>query len=245
MIFELLSFGLIAGFMSGFFGIGGGTILVPILVLAGFIMKEAVAISIMQMLFSSIYGSFLNVKKAKNVLKDGLIIGLGGFVGGLQSGFIIKNVTNEFLQYVFIAVLIFSIIKIFYSPAKRASHETKEQHKIVLFILGFFIGAIAMSIGIGGSIILTPILVGFLRYDLKIATSLGLFFVIFSSIAGFISQSLQGLMLYHEGTIIGIASLIGVYFGIKAKHIVKSTSYKKYILLLSISVLMIMIYKTV
>jgi uncharacterized membrane protein YfcA len=245
LILELLSFGLIAGFMSGFFGIGGGTILVPILVLAGLAMKEAVAISIMQMVFSSIYGSFLNVKKAKDVLKDGLIIGFGGFVGGLQSGFIVKNVSNEFLQYVFIAVLIFSIIKIFYSPAERINEDTTTKSKVTLFVIGFFIGAIAMSIGIGGSIILAPILVGFLKYDLKIATGLGLFFVIFSSIAGFISQSLQGLMLYQEGLTIGIASLIGVYFGIKVKNMVHSTSYKKYVLLLSICVLIIMIYKTI
>jgi uncharacterized protein len=245
LIYELLAFGLISGFMSGFFGIGGGTILVPILVLAGFAMKEAVAISIMQMVFSSIYGSFLNVKKAKDVLKDGLIIGFGGFVGGLQSGFIVKNVSNEFLQYVFIAVLIFSIIKIFYSPAERIDEDTTTKSKIILFVIGFFIGAIAMSIGIGGSIILAPILVGFLKYDLKIATGLGLFFVIFSSIAGFISQSLQGLMLYQEGLTIGIASLIGVYFGIKVKNMVHSTSYKKYVLLLSICVLIIMLYKTI
>jgi uncharacterized protein len=199
----------------------------------------------MQMVFSSIYGSFLNVKKAKDVLKDGLIIGLGGFVGGLQSGFIVKNVSNEFLQYVFIAVLIFSIIKIFYSPAERINEDTTTKSKVTLFVIGFFIGAIAMSIGIGGSIILAPILVGFLKYDLKIATGLGLFFVIFSSIAGFISQSLQGLMLYQEGLTIGIASLVGVYFGIKVKNMVHSTSYKKYVLLLSIGVLIIMLYKTI
>ena len=59
MELELLAFGLITGFTSGFFfGIGGGSILIPMLLVAGFAMKEAVAISIMQMVFSSIYGSF-------------------------------------------------------------------------------------------------------------------------------------------------------------------------------------------
>ena len=102
-----------------------------------------------------------------------------------------------------------------------------------------------MSIGVGGSILLTPILVGFMKYDLKSATALGLFFVIFSSIAGFTSISLHGNMLYTEGAIVGIASLIGVYFGIKAKHIVKSTSYKQYILILNIIILIAMLYKTI
>lgn len=243
MPFELALFGVLTGFISGFFGVGGGMILVPMLLIAGFVMKEAVAISIMQMVFSSIYGSFLNAKKAKDVLKDGIIIGIGGFVGGLQSGYIVTNVSNEFLEYLFIAILIFSIIRIFFSPAQQTC-ERKTHNKLTLFIIGFFIGIIAMSIGVGGSILLTPILVGFLKYDLKAATALGLFFVIFSSIAGFTSISLHGQMLFTEGAIVGIASLIGVYFGIKVKHIVHSTSYKKYILILNIIILATMLYKT-
>jgi uncharacterized membrane protein YfcA len=102
-----------------------------------------------------------------------------------------------------------------------------------------------MSIGVGGSILLTPILVGFLKYDLKAATALGLFFVIFSSISGLISTSYHGQMLFTEGAIVGIGSLIGVYFGIKVKDMVKATSYKNYVLLLNVIVLTIMLYKTI
>lgn len=242
-MFELAAFGIITGFLSGFFGIGGGMILVPMLLLAGFIMKQAVAISIMQMVFSSIFGSFLNSKKAAHVLKDGLIIGVGGFVGGLQSGYIVSNVSNETLQYIFIGILFYSIIKIFISPAEHDC-EPKVQNKLTLFIIGFFIGIIAMSIGVGGSILLTPILVGFMKYDIKSATALGLFFVVFSSIAGFTSLSLNGHMLYIEGATVGIASLIGVYFGIKVKNNIHSNSYKKYILILNSIILITMIYKT-
>lgn len=244
-MYELLAFGAMTGFISGFFGVGGGMVLVPMLLFAGFIMKEAVAISIMQMVFSSIYGSFLNSKKAKNVLKDGLIIGIGGFFGGLQSGFIITNFSNETLQYVFIAILLYSIISIFKSPAEINEEEKKSSNKFFLFIIGALIGAIAMSIGVGGSILLTPLLVRFLNYDLKKATSLGLFFVIFSSVAGFTSLTVNNQMLFQEGATVGMASLIGVYFGIKLKNSIKSTSYKKYILLLYIVIFISMVYKTI
>jgi uncharacterized membrane protein YfcA len=242
-MYDLAVFGIITGFISGFFGVGGGMILVPMLLLSGFIMKEAVAISIMQMVFSSIYGSFLNSKKAKNVIKDGVVIGIGGFVGGLQSGYIVTNVSNETLQYMFILILFYSIIKIFITPAEHDCDQ-KSKNKFTLFIIGFFTGIIAMSIGVGGSVILTPILIGFLKYDLKAATALGLFFVIFSSIAGFTSLSLSGHMLYTEGAIVGLASLIGVYFGIILKNKVHSNSYKKYILILNTLILLTMIYKT-
>ena len=244
MSLELALFGIITGFSSGFFGIGGGTILVPMLLATGFVMKEAVAISIMQMVFSSIYGSFLNAKRAKEVIRDGLILGIGGSIGGLLSGYFVPNVSNEFLQYLFIAILVFTIIRIFYSPAIQ-TENVQIRNTYILILIGAVIGVLAMSIGVGGSILLTPILVGYLKYDLKAATALGLFFVIFSSIAGFISTSYQGQMLFVEGATVGIGSLIGVYFGIKVKDMVKATSYKNYILLLNVVVLAIMLYKTI
>ena len=52
-------------------------------------------------------------------------------------------------------------------------------------------------------------------------------------------------MLFTEGVTVGVGSLIGVYFGIKVKDMVKSTSYKNYVLLLNILVLIIMLYKTI
>ncbi|RXK14110.1 hypothetical protein CP965_01290 [Halarcobacter mediterraneus] len=240
---ELSIFGIITGFVSGFFGVGGGMILVPMLIASGFIMKEAIAISIMQMVFSSIYGSFLNSKKAKSVFKDGIVIGLGGFVGGLQNSFIHSLVSDLFLQYLFILIIIFSIVKIFFSPSEP-TEEIKQHSKLRLFTVGFFIGIIAMSIGVGGAVMLIPILVGFMKYPLKVATSLSLFFVIFSSVAGFTSLAISEQMLYKEGLVVGLASLIGVFFGIKMKNSIKATSYKKYILILNFIILTTMLYKT-
>ena len=60
MLVELIGVGIFIGVMSGFFGIGGGMILVPILVALGFGIKDAIGISIIQMVFISIFGSYLN-----------------------------------------------------------------------------------------------------------------------------------------------------------------------------------------
>ena len=225
----LIFFGIITGFVSGFFGLGGGLILVPLLLLSGYEMKSAVAISIMQMVFSSIYGSFLNYKTNKNILKDGITLGLGGFCGGLLSGIIVPNVDGHYLKYLFLCIVVLSIVKVYLTSAVQEK-EVKRYNIMSLVIIGFVIGVIAMSIGVGGTVMLTPILVGYMFYNLKDATSLGLFFVIFSSIAGFISLSLSGHMLYSEGTIVGISALVGVFIGIKMKNIIQLKSYKNLIL---------------
>ena len=228
---ELLLFGLITGLVAGFFGVGGGMVLVPMLLHIDFTMKQAVSIAIMQMVFSSSFGSFLNSKTNKEILKDGIFLGVGGFIGGLLSGVIVPNTTNENLQYVFLGVVIFAIYRIGITPA--TSNKMSTQHSFIkLLIIGFIIGSIAMSIGVGGSVMLIPILAGYLHYDLKYASSLGLFFVLFSSSAGVISLSLSDNMLFYEGIIVGLASLLGVYIGIYLKNKAKLTTYKKYLLIL-------------
>ncbi|MEA1915388.1 MAG: sulfite exporter TauE/SafE family protein [Campylobacterota bacterium] len=241
MILDLSIFGVVTGFVSGFFGVGGGMILVPMLLVYGFDMKQAVSISIMQMVFSSIYGSFLNAKKYTGLLKDGSIIGIGGFIGGFQSSLVHSLVSNQVLEYLFVFIVVFAIYKIATSSAH--GHEvTKKHNKIALFFIGLVIGLVAMSIGVGGSVMLTPILVAYLHYNLKTASSLGLFFVIFSSVAGFSSQALAGEMLYNEGLIVGLSSLVGVYLGIKVKHIINIKSYKVFILTLYVIILFSMLY---
>lgn len=239
---ELGIFGVITGFVSGFFGVGGGMILIPMLLLAQYEMKQAVSISIMQMVFSSIFGSFLNSKKNKEILKDGLFLGLGGFTGGIFSGLIVSSVSGLFLQYLFLLIVILAIIRVTITPASHDKEQLLSSPR-KLITIGFFIGMIAMSIGVGGSVMLTPILAGYLHYNLKHASSLGLFFVMFSSVAGFISLSLTGQMLFYEGAIVGLASLVGVYMGIYVKNKINLTSYKNLILILYGVILVSIVYK--
>lgn len=243
MIFELIIFGALTGFISGFFGVGGGMVLVPLLLYTSFNMKQAVAISIMQMVFSSIFGSFLNLRNNLLKMKDGLVIGIGGFLGGLQSSFILKIFSNQTLQYLFSLVVIFAIYKVGFTKTTDVTDIEKKHNPVLLFILGFIIGMIAMSIGVGGSIMLTPILVGFMYYNIKEATSLALFFIIFSSVAGFISLSITGQMLFYEGLIVGVTSLFGVYLGVKLKALTNIKSYKMYTLALYCAILLSMLYK--
>lgn len=233
--------GVAIGFLSGFFGIGGGTMLVPMLLYFGYDIKTAVGISIMQMVFSSIFGSYLNNKKGSLDYKSGVKVGIGGLVGGLGSGYLVNHLSNNTLAYIFLAFVIVSIAKFFTSPAVHES--SREANSIVLFFIGFFVALFAMSVGVGGSILITPILASFFRFDIKKAVAIGLFFVIFSSISGFISLSYFGLVDYSSGVIIGIFSLIGVYIGINIAHKTDPKRHKNLILFLYIIIFLLMVNK--
>jgi hypothetical protein len=238
----LVAVGILVGTLSGFFGIGGGMILVPILLLLGIDIKTAIGISIVQMVFSSFYGSYLNHKKGSLVMGEGIWVGVGGFVGGGIGAYVSDMVPEQMLQFLFLGLLIFALYRLF-SAKISESGEVKTLDPKVLFVVGFIIGIFAISLGVGGSILLTPILAGFLHYPIKKAVSAGLFFVAFSSVAGLFMKLSTGTIDLEKGIYVAVASLLGVYIGIWLKDHVTASKHKLYLLIMYSVALLILIKK--
>lgn len=242
MMVELILVGIFIGTMSGFFGIGGGMILVPILLVLGFETKDAIGISIMQMVFSSMYGSYLNHKKGSLIMGEGIFVGFGGFVGGYIGGYVTQYISDTVLEFLFLGLLTFALFRLFFSK-QYAEGESKTLNKSLLFGIGLGIGIFSITLGIGGSIILTPLLVGLLHYPIKKAVSAGLFFVVFSSVAGMISRLTTGTIDFGNGLIVAVASLVGVALGIWLKDHITSKNHKIALLALYMFALVILIKK--
>jgi uncharacterized protein len=239
---ELIALGLMTGFLSGFFGIGGGTILVPLLLLAGYGTKVAIGISVVQMVFSSLFGSYLNNKKGTLDLKLVTFIGLGGFAGAQLSGPITSGFSDKSLEFIFLGFALFALVRLFMkTSADKAQKE--DVNPVILIIIGFVLGIVSMAIGVGGSIVLTPILVGFFHFPLKKAISAGLFFVVFSSASGAISHIVHGHVDVRSGLIVGLASLVGVYIGVMKKDTISHTMQKNLIVIFYLCVVSYMFYR--
>lgn len=239
---ELIALGLMTGFLSGFFGIGGGTILVPLLLLAGYETKVAIGISVVQMVFSSLFGSYLNNKKGTLDLKLVTLIGLGGFAGAQLSGIITTGLSARSLEFVFLGFAFFALVRLFMKTSEDKVQKD-DVNPVILITIGFVLGIVSMAIGVGGSIILTPILVGFFHFPLKKAISAGLFFVVFSSASGAISHFLHGHIDVKSGLIVGLASLLGVYIGVMKKDTISQTMQKKLIVIFYLCIVSYMFYR--
>jgi len=243
MIIELILVGIFIGIMSGLFGIGGGIVLVPVLVVLGFDIKVAIGISIMQMVFSSLLGSYLNYRRGSLIIGEGLFVGSGGFIGGFLGGFITAYASETVLQFMFLGLLLFALLRLFFSPNHEDDEKAKSLSKVLLFFIGVIIGTFSMTLGIGGSIVLTPLLVGLLHYPIKKAVSVGLFFVVFSSISGLISRLSTGTIDFQNALIVASASLVGVTIGIWLKDYIKNTLHKMLLLLLYLCTLVLLVNK--
>ncbi len=238
----LVLVGVLVGTLSGFFGIGGGMILIPILMILGIDIKTAIGISIVQMVFSSLFGSYLNYKKGSLILGEGVWVGVGGFVGGFMGAYVSGMVSSTILEYLFLGLLTFALFRLFSSKISDDG-TVKTLHTPVLFGVGVLIGIFAIALGVGGSILLTPILAGFLHYPIKKAVSAGLFFVAFSSLAGLVSHLSAGTIDLEKGLYVAVASLLGVFLGIWLKDKVSSSKHKTYLLIMYLVAMLLLMKK--
>ena len=181
------------------------------------------------MMISSLFGSYLNYKKGFLKTDDGIFIGIGGSLGAIFSGYLVHNLSDTILGFIFIFILFFAILKFFYAPSESEIEEIN--NRFIFLGVGFFVALIAISVGVGGAVMITPILVGLLHFNLKKAVSLSLFFVVFSSTFGFLSMSYYGLIDYKLGFFVAIFSLIGTFIGIKLYHKINPKNHKKQLLI--------------
>ena len=230
LIFELIAAGVFVGILSGFFGIGGGMLLVPILMALGFDIKAAIAISVVQMFFSSIMGSYLNSKKGNLKVNEGIFVGIGGAVGAFFGAHLTDILPQRALAFLLLGIVTLAFIRVAISKHHLDIQE-KSAASWLLFLIGVFVGTISIMLGVGGAVLLTPIMVGFLHYSTKKAATASLFFVVFSSITGVVYKLSKGVfnnLSLDTFTVLSVAlgALFGVILGIKLKETVHTKHHK-------------------
>lgn len=198
-ILSFVLIGLFAGVFSGLLGISGGVIAVPSLLFvfrsldipSEYTMHVAVATSLSSMTFNSFTSMLAHQKKHAIVWDAALKMLPGLLVGSVSGAWFAKLLPSQML------VLIFGLFEICLGAYfMRAKKQNEEEHVLpsglFLCATGFLIGGFATILGIGGGLLLTPLLV-FLGFKMRkaVGTSASASFVV--CFVGAISYLVLGL----------------------------------------------------
>lgn len=221
----LILLGVFVGTISGFFGIGGGTVSVPILLYMGFGIKEAIGISVVQMLIGSFSAYLIHRKNQTYDAGEMKYFGFGGIFGAIVGGYLVKVLNSSILEWFFLALVAFTLIRLFLSNPTPTRGEIV--NRPLYMLIGTGIGVFSGMLGVGGSILMTPILVSFLGFSLKKASAVGLFFVMFTSAASFVTLSYLGMINFKAGALMAFGSFAGIWIGIWLMHKMHIKHYKQ------------------
>ncbi len=192
---------LISGFFSGLLGIGGGIILGPLLLyvppLLGFeplTMRVVAGLTIVQGLLGCLGGGLVHRKfhfvSDKLIVYMGISIFIAAGIGGVVSGFI----SNEILLFIF-ACLAFVAAILMTKPIKDDPERPDETMNFSVFravIAASGVGLLGGMVGQGGSFILVPLMIFYVKIPTRIAIGSNLLIVMLSSVAAFISKAATG-----------------------------------------------------
>ena len=103
-VFILIILGLAVGFLSGMFGVGGGFLMTPLLILMGIPPAVAVASEANHILAASVSGFLAHMRRKNFDFLMGVILLTGGVAGSIIGVFILKYLLSIGYEKIFISI---------------------------------------------------------------------------------------------------------------------------------------------
>ena len=256
----LLGIGLGIGVLTGFFGVGGGFLVVPILNVVLGINYELAVGSSLSFIIGTSFAGLLIQRKLGNVhfrvagyIVAGSVIGailgdslqmflLHGLAGGDEALFTV------FMHSIFMVVLVATIFSM-----RSSGHEKKQAAPLLTkigpppkfqidewgplgfsipgaFIVGLLIGVFTGLLGIGGGVLLVPVLLGLFGLTHAKAAGTSLAIVCATSIVAVIKKGFSDVpkVSLPLTIVLLVASVIGVQIGIYFVRKASGTSFRRY-----------------
>lgn len=236
----LVCIGLIAGLMSGIFGIGGGSIRIPLLSLTGLPLIEAFGINLFVIPFSSSIGAFTHRKNIEREIGFWVII--GGTIGSITGAFLVGLISNLVLAIIFLATAIITVLAIYLNRIAPSLSEKIHPNKIS-FIGGAFLLNLITSMrgGSGGS--LFPPFLKAMKLDINKAIATSLFVTVFTALFAIFVYWLRGNIDLLNAFCVLIGSMIGARIGSRISLKTKPTWLEVGLSVLIIVLAFLTVYK--
>lgn len=234
----LAATGLFAGVLAGFLGIGGGTVLVPLLLTLGCEPVQAVATSALSIVITASSGSIQNWRMGYLNFKQVLGIGLPALLTAQLGAFLADKFPEHWLLVAFGLLLLLNIylveVRKRITARKKIEEEGRENLEeapkdlqnrqdarstvnknrdiISRIATGSAAGLLAGLFGVGGGVIMVPLQILLLDETIKraIQTSLGV--IVITAISATAGHAIRGNVLWEYGLILGFGGLLGAQF---------------------------------
>ena len=231
--------GLFAGILAGFLGIGGGTVLVPLLVALKYAPVQAVATSGLSIVITALSGSIQNWRMGYLNLSQVAGIGFPAVITA-QIGAYLAGIFPPYLLLVCFGLLLWLNIYLIEvrkhltaktteetqgenaqlpiadtSARLSTSHELPNNSSILFnptfakIATGSAAGLLAGLFGVGGGVIMVPLQILLLGKSIKKAIQTSLGVIVITAISATAGHAARGNVLWVVGLILGTGGLLG------------------------------------
>lgn len=213
-IIVLIVVGMLVGVLSGTFGIGGGTVIVPALVWLGLSQRNAAATSMLAIVPTSISGVVSYATGGHVDWLAAVLLFCGMFVGGQIGSWLLSRLPELVLRWIFVAFLVFVVInQVSFVPSRDHQIVMTVVTGVCLALLGVVIGMLAGLLGIGGGALAVPALSILFGASDLIARGTSLLAMFPNSITTSVANMKRNLVHVKAALIIGLVAAVTAPLG--------------------------------
>ena len=206
--------GVLAGFLSGLFGVGGGILIVPGLVLLlGMEQRLAHGTSLAAIVPIAVAGVAGYALAGAVDWAAGALLIVGAAVGALIGTGALRKISERSLRVLFAVFLLLAAGRLFFPVVEAMGRGPLDPAGVAGFIgVGVLSGAVAGLLGVGGGIVIVPALVLLFSVPDAVAKGTSLLVIIPTGLVGTISNVRAGNANLAVAAVVGalgVASAFG------------------------------------
>ncbi|ABG49964.1 protein of unknown function DUF81 [Trichodesmium erythraeum IMS101] len=239
--------GLGSGILAGILGIGGGTVMVPLLVALGYQPIQAVATSVLAITVTATSGTLQNWRMGYIKPQRVLLLSLPALLATQGGVYLAEKFSPTLLLLGFSLLMLVSIYllelrKRVIAQYKNAGKNGEKQQwinpAIARIITGGTVGLLAGLFGVGGGVIMVPLQIILLDEPIKVAVQTSLGVIVITSISASLGHYFNGNVVFIGGLFLGFGGLIGAQIGTrflpKLSDSVVSFAFKSLLIILAV-----------
>ncbi len=207
--------GLVAGFLSGLLGVGGGVLIVPALVLLlGFPQKLASGTSLIAVAPISVVGLVSYLIEGHIDWAVGVPLAVGMLLGGVVGSWLLAKLPATVISWIFLIAMVATAIRMFFSDPPAGVPAALEWWQVLLLgVIGLLVGVLSGLVGVGGGVVIVPVLTVGMGIDALVAKGASLVAMIPNAILSSYLNLRRRNADLTAGLAVGLAGCLTTVFG--------------------------------
>ena len=260
----LIVLGLCSGIFGALFGLGGGVIFVPVLMLIfGLEPTEAVAISLIGIIAGSVGASTVLVDRGLSNVRLGLLLEITTCVGAIAGAIIATYLDSWILMVLFSVIIIYSGIRMIVNPERTIEPSSGEDTPLTFRYrdesvgedvryevqnvgsgmgLCTIAGALSSMTGVGGGAVKVPLMNIHMHVPMKAASSTSSYMIGITAFSGAITYFFAGEVILAYAACVAIGAFAGSLIGARYARKIPARHLRKYfsIVLFAMAILVLL-----